>query len=114
MYNAINTNLNVRKKEIVTLITLGMEEKQINKMLFIENTITGLLAFILGSIIGILASYLIYFNTIDYLWYSFEIPWSAIGFSAIGIALIIILSTIYLKKKLFTYNYIEIIKNEEV
>lgn len=114
MYNAINTNLNVRKKEIVTLITLGMEEKQINKMLFIENTISGLLAFVLGSIIGILASYLIYFNTIDYLWYSFEIPWLAIGFSAICITLIIILSTIYLKKKLFTYNYIEIIKNEEV
>lgn len=114
MYNAINTNLNVRKKEIVTLITLGMEEKQINKMLFIENTISGLLAFVLSSIIGILASYLIYFNTIDYLWYSFEIPWLAIGFSAICITLIIILSTIYLKKKLFTYNYIEIIKNEEV
>lgn len=114
MYNAINTNLNVRKKEIVTLITLGMEEKQINKMLLLESVICGLFSFVLGSTIGILTSYLIYFNTIDYLWYSFEIPLSAIVFSAISITLIIILSTIYLKKKLFIDNYIEIIKSEEI
>ena len=39
MYNAINTSLETRKREIVRLITIGMEEKQINKMLFAENGI---------------------------------------------------------------------------
>lgn len=114
MYNAINTNLEIRKREVVSLITIGMEEKQINKMLFIENAICGLLAIILGIAIGIAISYIIYYINIDFTWYAFEIPWLAIIFSIIGIVLVILISTIYLKKKIFTNNLIEVLKEEDI
>lgn len=114
MYNAINTNLEIRKREVVSLITIGMEEKQINKMLFIENAICGLLAIILGIAIGIAISYIIYYINIDFTWYAFEIPWLSIVFSIIGIVLVILISTIYLKKKIFTNNLIEVLKEEEI
>ena len=114
MYNAINTNLEIRKREVVSLITIGMEEKQINKMLFIENAICGLLAIILGIAIGIAISYIIYYINIDFTWYAFEIPWLSIVFSIIGIVLVILISTIYLKKKIFTNNLIGVLKEEEI
>lgn len=114
MYNAINTNLEIRKREVVSLITIGMEEKQINKMLFIENAICGLLAIILGIAIGIAISYIIYYINIDFTWYAFEIPWLSIVFSIIGIVLVILISTIYLKKKIFINNLIEVLKEEEI
>lgn len=114
MYNAINTNLEIRKREVVSLITIGMEEKQINKMLFIENAICGLLAIILGIAIGIAISYIIYYINIDFTWYAFEIPWLSIVFSIIEIVLVILISTIYLKKKIFTNNLIGVLKEEEI
>ena len=114
MFNAINTTLDVRKREIVSLITIGMEQKQINKMLFIENAISGVLSLLLGITIGLSISYLIYRNNIEYIIYNFEIPWLAIIISAIGITLVITIATIYLKKKLFATDLIETLRKEEV
>ena len=114
MYNAINTNLETRKREVVRLITVGMEEKQINKMLFIENVICGLLAVILGITIGLAVSYIMYFINIDYTWYGFETPWLSILFSVIGIILVTLISTAYLKKKIFSNNLIKILKEEDI
>lgn len=114
MFNAINTTLDVRKREIVSLITIGMEQKQINKMLFIENAISGLLSLLLGITIGLSISYLIYRNNIEYIIYNFEFPWFAIIISAIGITLVITIATIYLKKKLFATDLIETLRKEEV
>lgn len=114
MFNAINTTLDVRKREIVSLITIGMEQKQINKMLFIENAISGLLSLLLGITIGLSISYLIYRNNIEYIVYNFEVPWLSIIISAIGITFVITIATIYLKKKLFATDLIETLRKEEV
>lgn len=114
MYNAINTNLEIRKKEVVRLITLGMEKRQINKMLFIENAICGLLALILGVAIGLAIDYALYYINIDYKWYAFEIPWLSIVLSVVGIIVVTLISTAYLKKKIFTNNLIEILKDEDI
>lgn len=101
MYNAINTSLESRKRDIVRLITVGMEERQINKMILIENIICGVLSLILGITIGVVISYIIYYMFIDYWIYLFKIPWSSIIISIIGICLIIFIGTTYLKKKIF-------------
>ena len=100
MYNAINTNLEIRKREAAGLITIGMEPKQINKMLWYENEFCGILALILGIAFGLFISYMIYLNNVDYLWYSFKIPWGAIIISTIGIIAVMLIGTSYLKKKI--------------
>ena len=112
MYNAINTNLEIRKREVVGLITVGMEQKQINKMLWKENILCGLLALVLGIAFGLLASYIVYLTNVDYLWYPFEIPWGALIISGIGIIGVMLLATIYLKKKIFTDNLMETLRKE--
>lgn len=112
MYNAINTNLEIRKREVVGLITVGMEQKQINKMLWRENILCGLLALVLGIAFGLLASYIVYLTNVDYLWYPFEIPWGALIISGIGIIGVMLLATIYLKKKIFTDNLMETLRKE--
>lgn len=114
MYNAINTNLDIRKREVVRLITIGMERKQINKMLLIENAICGILALALGIVIGLSVSYILYLTSLDYNWYGFEIPWMSMIISIVGIVIVTLISTIYLKKKIFTENLIEVLKQEEI
>lgn len=93
---------------------MGMEKRQINKMLFIENAICGLLALILGVAIGLAIDYALYYINIDYKWYAFEIPWLSIVLSVVGIIVVTLISTAYLKKKIFTNNLIEILKDEDI
>ena len=114
MYNAINSSLETRKREIVRLVTIGMEEKQINKMIFLENAICCVLALILGIAIGALASYVLYFLNIDFTWYAFKIPWTSVIVSILGITLVTIISTIYLKKKIFLDDLMEVLRKEEI
>lgn len=73
----------------------------------------GILALILGITIGIIVSYIVYLVSIDYLWYSFEIPWIPILISILAILLVTIISTIYLKKKIFVDDLMDILKREE-
>ena len=114
MYNAINSSLETRKREVVRLITIGMEKKQINKMIFLENAICCVLALILGIAIGALVSYVLYFLNIDFTWYAFEIPWTSVIVSTLGIAIIAIMSTLYLKKKIFVNDLMEVLRKEEI
>ena len=110
MYNTINSSLETKKREIVRLVTIGMEEKQINKMIFLENAICCVLALILGIAIGLLTSYVLYFLNIDFTWYAFEIPWVSVIVSTLGIAIVTIISTIYLKKKIFVDDLMEVLR----
>lgn len=114
MYNAMNANIEVRRREIVSLITIGMEEKQINKMLLVENLLCGILALGLGITIGLSISYLIYYSSLDRYIYNFQIPFKSIVICIIAITLIIIISTIYLKKKISSKSLIDILRKEEV
>ena len=52
--------------------------------------------------------------SIDYLWYSFEIPWRPILISILAILLVTIISTIYLKKKIFVDDLMDILKKEGI
>lgn len=78
----------------------------------LKTEFAGILALILGIAIGIIASYIVYLVSIDYLWYSFEIPWMPITISILAILLVTIISTIYLKKKIFVDDLMEILKRE--
>lgn len=114
MYNAINSSLESRKREVVRLITIGMERRQINKMLLIENLICGMLSLLLGITFGLAVSYWIYFTNIDYWWYAFEVPWSGIIISIVGMCVVMLIATLYLKKKIFEDDLMEVLKREEV
>ena len=114
MYNATNSNIEIRKREAVSLITIGMQQKQITKMIFIENLICGLLALILGITAGISISYIIYYKSIDALIYTFSVPWEGVIISIIGIVLVSIISTLQIKNKIFSNDLVETLKREEV
>lgn len=60
LLNVVNislTNLNTRKRELAALRSVGMSQKQVQKMLFSESVRLVWSPLILGTLIGILASY---------------------------------------------------------
>ncbi len=114
IYNAINTSIEVRKREMVRLITIGMEEKQIINVFCLENIICGIISLVLGIAFGILLSYVLYINILDYNLYSFKIPIYSIIISILSIILLILYFKRYMKKHIFSEELVQILRKEEL
>ena len=113
-YEKVASRMRLAMKIADAIEASGMTKKEFNKMINLESIFYGIKSLIIGSVLGIGLSYLIYRNNIEYIIYNFEIPWFAIIISAIGITLVITIATIYLKKKLFATDLIETLRKEEV
>lgn len=112
IYNIIHSSIILRKKELAMLKSIGMSNKQINKMLFLEGIFYGLNGVVFGIIISLIILYLMYNFFVETSLYDFYIPiLNIIACIMITIA-IIFLSIMYGKKKLTDKNIVDIIKNE--
>lgn len=114
IYNTINTSLEGRKRDIIRLISIGIEQKQINKIIFFENMVCGILSLTLGITLGITVAYIVFIKNINYTLYSFKVPWMSIMIVSLSIIVIVILSSLYYKKKLLVKDYIEILKENSL
>ena len=75
IFSTITSSILLKKREIAELKSLGMSNKQINKMLFLEGIFYGLNAIIYGVIISLIILYLMYLfmeNTKLYLFIIFN------------------------------------------
>ncbi|MEG2739406.1 MAG: FtsX-like permease family protein [Clostridium sp.] len=57
IFNTINTNISLRKREFISLISVGMPMKKICNMIIFEGVIYALISTVIGSVIGILLCY---------------------------------------------------------
>lgn len=114
IFNIIYSSFALRIKEIATLKSIGMSDKQINKMLNLEGIFYGLKAILIGIAIGIVILYLIYLSTKISALETFEIP---VIRSIIAIALIYLIIFLAInkgKRKINIDNIIEKVKNENI
>ena len=116
IFITIASSISIRKKDIAELKSIGMSNKQIRKMLFLEGLFYGLDAVIYGMLIGSAILYLIYVFLISKVnsLKAFEIPYVDFIICIIVTYLTIFLSIIRTKKQLENQNIIEEIKNENI
>ena len=60
IYNTITANVHLRKKELEVLKAIGMSNKQFTKMFAYESLIYGAKSLLIGIILGIILSYVLY------------------------------------------------------
>ncbi|MDQ0359741.1 ABC transporter permease [Breznakia pachnodae] len=83
----MNFILHKRSKELGTYILLGIEQKQVAKMFFIENLVIGSIALLFGVVVGNLIYQLIYMMVM----YNFQMPYTfnfSISLGTIGLTLL--------------------------
>lgn len=116
IFITIASSIKLRKKDIAELKSMGMSNKQINKMLFLEGLFYGLDAVIYGLLIGGIILYLIYVLLIDKAGNirPFKLPYIDFAICIIVTYLTIFLSIIHTKKQIENQNIIEEIKNENI
>lgn len=120
IFNTISTSTMLRKKEFAILRSMGMSDKEFNRMIIFESILYSLKALIYGLIISLVLLYLVYSSEndgtlISNIIYLFKnLPYTSIIYS-IAITVIVILSTmLYSLSKINKQNIIETIRSDNI
>ncbi len=114
IFNTIFSSIILRKKEFAMLKSIGMSNKQINKMLFLEMIFYGLDAISYGILISLIILYVMYIALVEIDIYAFYIP---IGNMLLCIAIaymVIFLSILCAKRKIKKQNIIDVVRNDTI
>lgn len=114
LVNVIVCDANLRTRDLFVLISLGMDNKKFNKMIIREYLIYLILPYILGTIIGLVAAYLLFQTTFQHEYFYFIIPYREIVIAFIAILLALLFIVKHINKKIKNNEVIENIKNENI
>ena len=114
IFNTIFSSLMLRKGDFAILKSLGMSNKQIKKMLFLEGIFYGFDSILYGIIISTLILYIMYLKMIDTNLYIFTIPWNYIFTCILVTYAVIFISMWIARKKINKQNIIDEIKIENI
>ncbi|MFI3324812.1 MAG: FtsX-like permease family protein [Clostridia bacterium] len=115
IFNSLSTNMNLRRKEFATLMSVGMTKKEFNKMINFECISYVLKSLLLGVPIGILGALALYqassYGNTEYV---FNLPIKQIIIAAVVVFLVVygIMKTSL--SKIAKQNIIETIRNENI
>jgi len=110
---SVNAFLKVRSREFGTLMMLGMSQKQLRRLVFIENMMIGCLAIISGITMGLVFSKLLLMILSSILSYgslSFYIPYEAILLTTVFFILIFLGISAFTPRIIQTSNIITLLK----
>ncbi len=119
IFNTITTSIEMRQKEFAMLKSVGMSNKEFNKMISLESIFIGIKSLVIGLIIGWLLSYVIYNKFMDYNFYSkaeipYQLPYFSMIIAIIAIIVILIIIIKYSLDKAKKQNIIETIRKENI
>ncbi len=114
IFNTITTNMELRKPEFAMLRSVGMTNKEFNRMIRLESLFMGTRALVFGVPIGILLSYVIYHFLTEESGYPFELPTLSILIAIAAVFVLISLIMAYSMGKIKKQNTIETIRNENI
>lgn len=96
VFNTIYTSIKLRRRELAMLRSVGMADRDFNRMMSFECLLYGLQTLLFGIPISGIMAWLIYKGfTIGGAETDFIFPWASMGISVLGVFLIIFITMIY-------------------
>lgn len=117
IFNTITTNMNLRSKEFAMLKSVGMTQKEFNKMIRLESIFYGVKSLIIGCALGVGISYWMYSVIIGAevtSGISFIFPIGPVVISIIFIGIIVGIIMKYSLNKINKQNIIETIRKDNI
>lgn len=111
--NTIGTNLILRKRELAALQAIGMTSRQINKMIYLEGGLYGIISSILGGVIGTVLTYVLDRILGEVREIKWSVPWKYIIIAAAGAIAISLLSAYFPLNRIKKESIIDNIRMEE-
>lgn len=114
VFNTISTNISLRRREFAMLKSVGMAQKDFNKMMNFECLLYGSKALLLGLPVSCGVTYLIYLAIMSGYEASFHLPWTAISIAVLCVFLVVGVTMMYSMSKIKKDNPIDALKNENL
>ena len=114
VFNTINSNMELRRREFASLKSIGMTKKEFNNMILLESVFYSLKSLTLGIILGILGSYGVYNifkGTVDF---GYILPLKPIIISIVFIIVLVHTIMKYSVNRINKENIIETIRKENI
>lgn len=113
VFNTISTNIKLRRRELAMLRSVGMSDRDFNKMMRFECALYGLRTLSFGLPISGLLSWLIFKGLVaggaDI---DFKFPWASIGISMLGVFFVIFITMLYTVSKIKKENIIDALRDD--
>ena len=111
VFNTISTNIRLRRRELAMLRSVGMADKNFNKMMRFECALYGIRALVIGIPLSLVLSALsVYVMTVDEV--EFRLPWASVGISTLSVFLVIFVTMMYAVSKIRKENIIDALRDE--
>lgn len=112
VFNTISTNINLRRREIAMLKSVGLTPKGFRKMMIFECLLYGSRGLLYGLPVSFIVTYLIYKAVSNGVEMDFFIPWGSVMIAVCSVFLVVAASMIYAVRKIQSKNVIEELKME--
>lgn len=113
VFNTISTNIKLRRRELAMLRSVGMSDRDFQKMMNFECAFYGMKTLLFGLPIAGILSWLIYKGLIiggaDI---GFTFPWGSIGISVLGVFLVVFITMLYAISKIKRENIIDALRDD--
>lgn len=114
VFNTISTNIKLRRRELAMLRSVGMSERDFQKMMNFECAFYGMRTLLFGLPIAVISSWMIYRGMVaggaDNI--SFVFPWGSIGSSVFGVLFIVFVTMLYAISKIKRENIIDALRDD--
>ena len=115
VFNTISTSMALRKREFAVLRSIGLTNREFNKILFFESLFFGMKSLIFAIPVSIGITVLIHYALADMVSIStIIIPWKYIIISIVSVFVIVLLTMMYSTSKIKKHNIIEQIREENI
>lgn len=115
VFNTISTNIRLRRRELAMLRSVGMSDRDFNKMMYFECAFYGMRTLMWGIPISGLISWLIYkgMTTVERLDdFAFAFPWGTMAVSVLGVFLVVFITIVYAAGKIRKENIMDALRDD--
>ena len=113
VFNTISTNIKLRRKELAMLRSVGMSDRDFNKMMRFECVLYGARTMLWGLPLSGILSYLIYKGMLSGGGnINFVFPWSSMAGSILGVFFVVFITMVYAVSKIKQENIIDALRDE--
>ncbi|MGL6105232.1 ABC transporter permease [Romboutsia sp.] len=112
--NTISTNINLRKRELAIIKSIGVTPQGFNRMIYLESILYGVISLLFGIPLGVILSMVMNRTMANVISFNLVLPWEAILISVVAVFIITFVSAYIPMKKLNKENIIDNIRQESI
>lgn len=114
VFNTVSTGIILRRKEFAMLKSVGMTDRGVEKILFLESFISGAKALIIGLPVSAVICLLIYKAIAQGFETAFIVPWASIIGAVAGVFIVTFISMLHAANRLKKENILDSLRDENI